>query len=165
MKLKLKYKSLSKYKIENDNNAEIVSSITRYRESYENVSEFEEANKYKTDCRKARSVCLQTAIENKSSFIVNSHLFVIRKVPITCEEFLYLISHHVSYENIRIIYLEDIPVSEEMFCLFFEMLSKYALYIEELTLIKLPSLSSQKITPILKNLVGNLLSLKVFCIN
>jgi hypothetical protein len=52
-----------------------------------------------------------------------------------------------------------------MFCLFFEMLSKYALYIEELTLIKLPSLSSQKITPILKNLVGNLLSLKVFCIN
>jgi hypothetical protein len=111
MKLKLKYKSLSKYKIENDNNAEIVSSITRYRESYENVSEFEEANKYKTDCRKARSVCLQTAIENKSSFIVNSHLFVIRKVPITCEEFLYLISHHVSYENIRIIYLEDIPVS------------------------------------------------------
>lgn len=52
-----------------------------------------------------------------------------------------------------------------MLCLFLETLGRYGLYLEELTLIKVPHVSSPKVIPILKNLVGNLLSLRIFCLN
>ena len=69
----------------------------------------------------------------------------------------------MSFENIRVLHLSDTSISEDTMCFFLQMLSRYALYIEEITLVRVNV--SPKVVETLRNVIGDLFHLKVFCIN